>query len=202
MAKPQLPEASAVILIGGKSSRMGQPKALLPFGGEPLFLHIVRALRETFNELVVVAAPDQKIPSLPVKLVRDDIAYQGPVAGIFYGLRAAQSDVAFVSSCDLPFLNLSLVRHLVSCISDFDVVVPYWDGRFQPLHAVYRKTVVPFLQKQLDRGELRPAFLYDRVRTRTVTEDEIRGLDPDGMSFYNINTPRDYELALTRWRER
>lgn len=202
MAGQRLPEASAVILVGGKSSRMGRPKALLPFGGEPLLLHIVRVLGKTFDDLLVVAAPDQEIPSLPAKVVRDDIAFQGPVGGIFYGLRAAQNEIAFISSCDMPFLNLSLVRYLVSCVSDYDLVLPHWNGRFQPLHAVYRKTVVAVLEMQLERGELRPALLYDRVRTRRVGEDEIRRLDPEGTSFFNINTPRDYDNALARWRER
>ena len=75
-------DASAVILTGGKSSRMGRPKALLPFAGEPLIAHVVRKLKRIFAEAVVVAAPEQELPTLPVTLVRDEVAYQGPVSGI------------------------------------------------------------------------------------------------------------------------
>ena len=195
-------DASAVILVGGKSSRMGRPKALLPFDGEPLIVHVVRALKKMFAETVVVAAPDQELPSLPAVLVRDEVAYQGPVSGIYHGLKAATNDVGFVTSCDAPFLNLQLIAHLLTQISDYDVVVPYWQERFQPLHAVYRTSVVPLLKNQLDRGELRPIFLYDKVRTRKIPEQEIRRLDSEGLSLLNMNSPAEYDAALQLWNKR
>jgi molybdopterin converting factor small subunit len=99
----------------------------------------------------------------------------------------------------VPFLNLPLVSHLLGKISDYDVVVPYWQNRFQPLHAVYRAGVVGHLQRQLERAELRPVFLYDKVRTCKVEEEEIRRFDPEGLSFFNMNTPEDYHNALRRW---
>lgn len=194
--------ATAVVLTGGKSSRMGRPKALLPFDGEPLIVHVVRALKKMFAETVVVAAPDQELPSLPAVLVRDEVAYQGPVSGIYHGLKAATKEVCFVTSCDAPFLNLQLISQLLAQISDCDVVVPYWQQRFQPLHAVYRTSVVPLLKDQLERGELRPIFLYDKVRTRKIQGDEIRQLDPEGWSFLNMNSPAEYDAALQLWRKR
>jgi len=195
-------DATAVVLTGGKSSRMGRPKALLTFDGEPLIVHIVRHLKRVFAETVVVAAPEQELPLLPVALVRDQVAYQGPVSGIYHGLKAATKEVCFVTSCDAPFLDLALISHLLSEISDCDVVVPFWQERFQPLHAVYRRSVAPLLHEQLERGELRPIFLYDKVRTRKVHEDEIRTLDPEGMSFLNMNSPADYDSALQLWRKK
>lgn len=195
-------DATAVILTGGKSSRMGRPKALLPFDGEPLITHVVPALKTMFAEVVVVAAPEQELPILTVVLVRDDIAYQGPVSGIYHGLKASTQEICFVTSCDAPFLNLRLIAHLLAQISDWDVVVPYWQERFQPLHAVYRRGVMPLLKEQLERGELRPIFLYDKVRTRKVDEDEIRRFDPEGLSFLNMNSPADYDAASARWKNR
>ena len=195
-------DATAVVLRGGKCSRLGRPKALLPFDGEPLIVHIVRHLKRVFAETVVVAAPEQELPLLPVALVRDQVAYQGPVSGIYRGLKAATKEVCFVTSCDAPFLDLALISHLLSEISDCDVVVPFWQERFQPLHAVYRRSVAPLLHEQLERGELRPIFLYDKVRTRKVHEDEIRTLDPEGMSFLNMNSPADYDSALQLWRKK
>jgi molybdopterin-guanine dinucleotide biosynthesis protein A len=192
--------SSAIILAGGKSSRMGRPKALLPFGGEPLIAHIVRSLKQLFRDIVIVASPDQILPALPVTLVRDEIAYRGPVSGIYYGLGAAEGSVSFVGSCDMPFLNLSLISHLLAQIADHDVVVPHWNGRYQPLFAVYRNHVAPLLKGQLERGELRPITLLNRVRTRVVDEGEVRRFDSEGLSFLNMNTPADYEAALQRWR--
>ena len=192
-------DATAVILTGGKSSRMGQSKALLLFDGEPLIVHMVRRLGRLFAETVVVAAPEQELPSLAATLVRDDVAHQGPVGGIYYGLKAASREICFVTSCDAPFLNLRLISYLMSQISDHDVVVPFAQDRFQPLHAVYRKRVAPLLKEQLERGELRPIFLYEKVRTRKIAEEEIRRFDPEGLSFLNMNTPENYEEALKRW---
>ena len=181
---------------------MGRPKALLPFAGEPLIAHVVRNLKKIFAEAVVVAAPEQELPSLPAVLVRDEVAYQGPVSGIYHGLKASTKEICFVTSCDAPFLNLQLIAHLLSQISNCDVVVPYWQERFQPLHAVYRRSVMPLLKEQLERGELRPIFLYDKVRTIRVDEDQVRQFDPEGLSFLNMNAPEEYEAALSLWRSR
>jgi molybdopterin-guanine dinucleotide biosynthesis protein A len=200
METADVSRSSAIVLAGGRSSRMGRPKALLLFDGQPLIVHIVARLRHQFPDVVVVAAPGQDLPALPVTLVHDEVAYQGPVGGLCYGLAAARQDVCFVTSCDSGFLNASLIAHLVSRIAGHDVVVPRWDGRFQPLHAAYRRTVLPVLEEQLARGELRPVFLFDKVRTLSIDEEEIRRFDPHGASFFNMNTPEDYERALTRWR--
>ncbi len=202
LEEQSMTDTSAIILAGGKSSRMGQPKALLLFDNEPLIVHIVRALKGMFAEILIVAAPEQELPPLPATLVRDEVAYQGPAAGIYHGLKAASGRIAFVTSCDVAFLNLPLISHLLLQISDCDVVVPYWQERFQPLHAAYRKSVLPFLKEQLDRGELRPVYLFDKVRTHKINEDEIRHFDPKGLSFLNMNTPEDYQEALKHWGKR
>ncbi len=179
---------------------MGSPKALLPISGTPLILHLVRALEPRFTDIVVVAAPDQELPPLPANIVRDKVAYQGPLGGLYYGLSSARTRFSFVISCDVVFINLPLISHLIGKITGFDVVVPFWQGRFQPLHAVYRSELSTHAKRLLDRGELRPIFLYDMVRTLKTEEDEIRRFDPEGLSFFNINTPEDYQAALTRWR--
>jgi len=199
---PTIADATAVILTGGKSSRMGRPKALLPFDGAPLIAHVVRRLKKMFAEAVVVAAPEQELPALPALLVRDEVAYQGPVSGIYHGLMASTKEVCFVTSCDAPFLNPALIAHLLSQTLEYDVVVPFWQERLQPLHAVYRTSVAPLLKEQLERNELRPIFLYNKVRTRKLQEVEIRSHDPEGLSFLNMNSPEDYEAALKLWSER
>lgn len=180
---------------------MGRPKALLPFTDEPLISHIVRKLKLLFSQVIVVAAPGQELPPLNSDVVRDEVAHQGPVGGISYGMQASEHPICFVTSCDAPFLSVPLITHLLSQISDYDVVVPIWEERLQPLHAVYRSSVLPALQEQLTRNELRPIFLYDKVRTRKIAEEEIRRIDPGGLSFLNMNTPEDYETAVRRWQE-
>lgn len=191
--------ASGVVLAGGRSSRMGQPKALLPFDGEPLIAHVVRTLSTIFADVLVVAAPDQDLPPLPAAIVHDDVAYQGPVAGIHHGLGAAAGDIAYVTSCDAVFLDPRLIHFVLSRIEDHDVAVPQWEGRFQPLHAAYRQSVRPHLERQLAVGDLRPVHLFDKVRTRRIDENEVRTIDPEGWSFFNMNTPEDYHRALALW---
>lgn len=181
---------------------MGQPKALLLFDGTPLIAHIVTTLQRLFGEVVVVAAPEQPLPELAVKIVHDEVAYQGPVGGICYGLRATDTDVSFVTSCDAVFLNAGLVSHLVSLMAGYDVVVPRWEGRLQPLHAVYRRSILPILEAQLAVGQPRLVAAFDRARAREIAEDEIRRFDSDGASLFNMNTPDDYLKALERWRRR
>ena len=179
---------------------MGTSKALLLFDGEPLIVHVVATLKRLFDDVVVVASPGQDLPSMPVTLVRDEVAYQGPVGGLCYGLKAATEEICFVTACDSAFLSPGLISHLVGRSAAHDVVVPHWQGRFQPLHAVYRRSVLPLLEEQLARGELRPVSLFDRVRTLRIDEEEIRRFDGDGSSFFNMNTPADYQEALDRWR--
>lgn len=198
--EPRGETSGAIVLAGGRSSRMGQSKAMLLFDGTPLITHVVANLRPLFADIVVVAAPGQELPSLPATVVRDDVAYQGPVGGICYGLAAAAADVCFVTACDSAFLSQRLISHLVSQIPDYDVVVPHWQDRLQPLHAVYRRRLLPIVREQLSRGELRVVSLFDKVRTRTIDEAEIRRFDPEGLSFFNMNTPEDYALAVQRLR--
>ena len=190
---------SGIVLAGGRSSRMGTPKAVLPFGGVPLITRIVDILRPLCGEVIVVASPGQDLPALPVTLVRDEVPDQGPVGGMYYGLKAARRYASFVTACDSPFLNPTLIAYLVSQLAHHDAVVPQWNGRPQPLHAVYRTSVWPFLAEQLDRGELRAAALFERVRTRTCEEREIRKFDPEGLSFVSMNTPEEYAAAVEQW---
>ncbi len=184
---------SAIILAGGKSSRMGRAKALLEFDGEPLIVHLVRGLNQLFGETVVVAAPEQELPALAATVARDEVAYQGPVGGIYYGLKAAHGEACFVTSCDVAFLNRPLITHLFTQILDNEVVVPYWEERFQPLHAVYRRSVLPLLAGQLERGELRPIYLFDNVRTLKVSADEIRSFRSRRTKF----SQHEYAVGLS-----
>jgi molybdopterin-guanine dinucleotide biosynthesis protein A len=195
-----VPGTSGVVLAGGKSSRMGTPKALLRFDDKPLLVHLVAALGRLFDDVVVVATRGQELPTVNARIVYDEVSHQGPVGGLRYGLAETNGDVCFVTSCDAVFLNVALIAHLLSRLPGYDVVVPRWQGRLQPLHAIYRRrSVLPALQEQLVRGELRPIFLYDKVPTLVIEEDEIKRFDPDGSSFFNMNTPADYEEALKRW---
>jgi molybdopterin-guanine dinucleotide biosynthesis protein A len=185
-----------IVLCGGRSSRMGRPKAWLPFGGELMLQRVVRVLGEVVNPLVVVAAPGQDVPSLPagVEIVRDEVEGRGPLQGLAAGLAALEgrADAAYLSSCDVPFLTAAFVRRMIELLEDHSVSVPQMDGYFHPLAAVYRLAVRPVVAELLAADRLRPVFLFDAVPTRIVVPSELVDL----ASLRNLNTPEDYAAAL------
>lgn len=197
-----LGDLGAVLLAGGRSSRMGRPKAWLEFGGRPLLTLLGERLAAAGAEVVVVAAPGQEVPPAPGRVARDEAPGEGPVAGLVVGLREVSRPAALVVSCDVPFLDLRFVRRLADRLPGYDVVVPEWEGRLQPLQAVYRPSVRPLLAEGLAAGRRRPVDLYDRVPTCIVPEAEVRRIVPDGLTFLNMNTPADYRRALELWAER
>ena len=193
----------AMILCGGRSSRMGRDKATLPFGDETLLERVLRKLAPVSARRMVVGRRAQALPELPgdVQVVFDEVPDQGPLGGLAPGLRAAADAVPawFVTSCDVPFVSPSLVSFLGDRLADdVDVVVPRVDGFLQPLTAVYRPEVLPALEALFKEGGRRPVHLFDRVRTQVVEEDELAHVDPELLSFLNCNRPEDYRAALAR----
>jgi molybdopterin-guanine dinucleotide biosynthesis protein A len=192
--------AAGIVLCGGKSSRMGRPKAWLPFGPEVLLQRVVRVLSEVVSPIVVVAAPNQNLPHLPagVRIARDDREYLGPLNGLATGLKAlhVQTDVVYLSSCDVPFLMPAFVRRVISQIDDALACFPEVGGFIQPLAAAYRPGILPAVQALLSADRLRPVFLVEAVATRILRQADFADVDPSFDSLRNVNTPEDYEAAL------
>ena len=173
---------------------------MLPFGRETMLARVVRLLGEAVDSVVVVAAAGQALPELPpnVEVLRDRHKDCGPLEGVAVGLRAIapEAEAAFATGCDVPLLLPEFVRRMIELSAGYDVAVPRVDGFDEPLAAVYRTCVLPRVEALLDRGRLRPAFLFDEVRTRRVTADELADVDPKLQSLANVNTPADYRAAL------
>lgn len=188
-----------IVLCGGRSSRMGRPKAWLPFGDELMLPRVVRVLRAVVDPVVVVAAPGQDVPPLPagVEVVRDEIEGKGPLGGLAAGLAAldGRTDAAYLSSCDVPFLKPEFVRRVIELLAAA-VAVPRVGDYFHPLAAAYRLSVGGEVLKLLAADRLRPVFLFDVVPTRVIEPHELADVDPDLRSLRNLNTPADYETAL------
>jgi molybdopterin-guanine dinucleotide biosynthesis protein A len=191
---------AGVVLCGGQSSRMGRPKAWLPFAGEIMLPRVVRLLSEAVQPIVVVAAPDQELPPLPpaVRIVRDEEKGRGPLQGLAAGLGALQglADAAYVSSCDVPFLKPVFVRRLIELLGDHAICVPKVGDFHHPLAAVYRIEVAPAVARLLAEKRMRPYFLFEAVPTRVVEAAELADVDPSFQTLRNLNTPEDYEAAL------
>jgi molybdenum cofactor guanylyltransferase len=196
----QFMQVGGIILCGGESKRMGQPKAWLPFGDELMLPRVVRLLGEVVAPLVVVAAPEQDIPPLPadISIIRDDEKGRGPLQGLAAGLRALQgrAEAAYASSCDVPFLQAAFVRRLIELIGDQHNCVPRVGDYHHPLAAVYRLSVIEAVERLLQANRLRPVFLFDAVPTRVVEAAELADVDPTFQTLRNLNTPEDYDAAL------
>jgi len=190
----------AIVLCGGRSSRMGIPKLSLPFGPEVMLQRIVRIVSRIAQPVVVVAASEQDLPSLPqdVITIRDDEAYQGPLAGLAAGLTALQPYVtaAYASSCDVPFLEPAFVRRIYEQLNDHDLVMPQDADHHHPLAAVYRTSLAEIIRELLEAGQFRPVALLGRCRAKVIDVNELRPVDPDLRSLRNLNTREEYERAL------
>lgn len=191
---------AGIILCGGQSSRMGQPKAWLPFAGETLLGRVVRILSEVVRPIVAVAAPGQDVPPLPehVILVRDEAEGRGPLQGLAAGLAALQgkADAAYLSSCDVPFLQPAVVQRLIDLLGEYQICVPKVEGFHHPLAAVYRIELLGAVRRLLAADRRRASFLFDEVPTRVVEAAELADIDPTFQSFRNLNTPEEYQAAL------
>ena len=204
-AKPQGAGAAGIVLCGGQSSRMGRPKAWLPFAGEPMLPRVVRLVSEAVSPIVVVAAAGQDLPPLPadVILARDVQPGRGPLQGLATGLAALndRADAAFVSSCDVPLLRPALIRRLIDLVGDHAACVPRVDDRLHPLTAVYRRDILDTVNQLLTDDQHRVSALFDIVSTRYVTAVEIVDVDPDLRSLRNLNTPEDFAAAIRDWAD-
>jgi molybdopterin-guanine dinucleotide biosynthesis protein A len=194
-----------IVLCGGRSSRMGRPKAWLPFAGELMLPRILRVVSEAVGPRVAVAAPGQELPPLPTSV---DVAYdeevgRGPLQGLATGLAALQgnADAVYLSSCDVPFLLPAFIRRLIELIGDCSACVPRVDGHYHPLAAVYRCDVLPVVREFLAADRLQSSSLFEAVSTRVVEANELTDVDPTLRSLQNLNTPADYEAALRQAEE-
>jgi molybdopterin-guanine dinucleotide biosynthesis protein A len=175
---------------------MGRPKAWLPFGGETMLQRVVRVVGGVVSPVVVVAAPDQDVPTLPadVRIVRDEVEGRGPLQGLAAGLAALEgkADAAFLTSCDVPLLTPRFMRSLISLLGANSIAVPRVNDRLHPLAAAYRLSVLPHVRAMLAVNGRRMLDLFDRVPTRVVESHELADLD----ALRNVNTPDEYVAAL------
>jgi molybdopterin-guanine dinucleotide biosynthesis protein A len=203
---------AGVVLAGGRSSRMGTPKAALEWHGSTLLGRTVGIVARAVNgPVVVVRAAGQDLPDLPKEatLVEDPREGKGPVQGIAAGLAAlsGHAETAFVSSTDLPFLHPAFIRRVLRVLDEqdtADVALPVVRGYPQPLAAAYRVSLAETAERLVKEDQLRPAFLFDECRVERLDDAALKqdpvlaALDPDLDSVLNINEPADYRAARAR----
>jgi molybdenum cofactor guanylyltransferase len=205
-----MPTTAGIVLAGGRSSRMGTPKAALEWHGSTLLGHVVGLVaRGVDGPVVVVTAPGQALPSLPtgVEVVQDAREGRGPLQGLAAGLAAvaAHADAAYVSATDAPLLHPAFVRRVVRALDDdVDMVLPRAHGFPQPLAAAYRTALLEHIERMLADDRIRLGELFDGCRVRRLdaaellADRELAAADPALDSLLNLNEPADYEAARAR----
>ena len=186
---------TGVILTGGKSSRMGQDKALVHVGGVPVYSRIVDVFELLFDEILIITDRQGRHADIGYREVTDIIPDCGPLGGIYTGLHYAKSDQIFVASCDLPFINSSVIEIFMAEAGNYDIVVPDIDGRLHPLHATYSKRCAPYIRKWLDNGLFNiTKFINDveGLSVRKIQMPELITKDPELRSLFNMNTQEDW----------
>ncbi|MCK4964769.1 MAG: molybdenum cofactor guanylyltransferase [Dehalococcoidia bacterium] len=186
---------TSIVLAGGESLRFGREKALEEMGGRSLIERVIERLSLLGNEIIVVTSSSNQLPDLGVKMVIDSYQGKGNLVGIYSGLKDAASSHALVVGCDMPFLNVALLRHLTTLSPGFDVVIPKVADELEPLHAVYSKNCLAPIEATLGEGKRRIVDFFPTVRVRYVEKAEIERFDPQHLSFFNINSEADLERA-------
>jgi len=190
---------TSIILAGGKNLRLGRSKALETIGGKSLIERVVERLSPLTNRIVVVTSREQ--PDLAatggMEVLADLYPGKGPLGGIYTGLLASRSSHSIVVACDMPFLNTELLRYMIELSGDFDAVVPQLgEGMVEPLHAIYSKSCLDNMKTELERDQLGVNSFLDTVRVRYVERAECQRLDPQLLSFFNINYQSDLDRAI------
>jgi len=184
-------KATGIILAGAKNLRMGQNKAFIEVQGQRIIDRIRRIFVDLFEEVLLVTNSPRDYLDLNLRIVTDLYREKGALGGIFTGLFHASFSHAFVTACDMPFLNPALIAHLVGLSPGYDIVIPRTEDGLQPLHAVYSRKCLPFMEDLLNRGNLKILDFFHRVKKREVPTGEIINLDPTLSSFLNLNSPED-----------
>jgi molybdopterin-guanine dinucleotide biosynthesis protein A len=191
---------AGIILCGGKSERMGRAKPLLPFGNEVLLQRVTRILAEVVTPLIVVASPEQSLPTFSCEtvVVYDRHRGHGPLEGLAVGLKALPKtiDTAFVTGCDTPFINSLFVARILSLLDGYTAAIPKEGGRYHPLCAAFSRSALPHIEKMLAAGERRMGLLIESIARREVLPTEWCDVDPHSNSLRNVNNPEDYAAAL------
>lgn len=175
---------------------MGRDKASLPWGEKDLLHAVLRALAPACSQLVVISNIKRSIAVSGVEVVADTFQGCGPLGGIHAGLNAAKTDYSFVVACDMPFINGRAVSYLALMAAGFDAAVPFVDGHFHPLHAVYHRRCLVPIERMLLAGQCRVIDFYPEIGLRRISRAELSQFDPELKMLSNLNSPQDLPFSL------
>ena len=196
------PAVTGIILAGGKSKRMGENKALLKLGNDTLIGHVIRRIRPITDELLLITKNPDEYAHLGLAMHEDIVPHAGALGGIHAGLTYSSHETVLCVGCDTPFLVPDLLTHLITVLGQYDAVMPYTyadhenkKSTLQTLCAVYAKRCLPIVAQMLKESELRVHALPERANVLCLSPEIWNSFDSEGISFFNVNTPADFEKA-------
>lgn len=188
-----IPSFTAIILAGGKSSRMNsyEDKSMLRLNGKSLIDIVSSKLKRVVGDNIIIVGPPEKY--LSYRQVVPDLFYQnGPLAGIYSGLRASPSQYNIVVGCDMPFLEVKLLQYMIEDINSHDIVIPrYNNGYIEPLCAVYNKRCLEIIERNLKENNFSIRAIFPHLKVKFIEDKDIKKYDPKFHSFFNINYKKD-----------
>ena len=191
---------TAIILAGGKSTRVGlnKSKDQMKFAGRLLIDWVISNLTSLDNlteEDIIIVGPKEKYPHFK-QVVQDIFPQKGPLGGIFSGLKASNSQYNLVVACDMPFLEVKLLQYMREEIDSNDIIIPRYNrGYIEPLCAIYSKKCLEVMEKNIQSGILSVRKIFPHLRIKFIEEEEIKKFDPKFYSFFNVNFKSDFKKA-------
>lgn len=193
-------ELSVAIVAGGKSSRMGTDKAFVPLLGKPMIEHVLERVSDLGqDETILITNHPSDYAHLNLPMYSDIVPEKGSLGGIYTAIYYSNSEYILAVACDMPFLNRELLQYMshlrMAEDGPFDVIVPRVANYPEAIHAIYRKSCLEPIRSRIDADKLKIIGFYDDVRVRYIDEPEYRPIDPNGLSFFNANTPEELAEA-------
>jgi molybdenum cofactor guanylyltransferase len=201
---------SAAILAGGQSRRMGQDKALLEVEGRSLIEYVLDVANEIADETIIVASDRPEYERFGCRVVPDKFPQSGSLGGIYTALSESANDFCLVLACDMPFVSKGLLEVMAEAPRNYDVLVPSLAAdrsdqggqeTLETLHAIYSKSCMPAIERQLNAGVFKVIGFFSEVDVHKISADDIARHDPHLLSFFNANTPEEFAWARERLAE-
>jgi molybdopterin-guanine dinucleotide biosynthesis protein A len=188
---------AGIVLAGGKSARMGMDKARLNLNNMPLLAHVVTRLKKVVKPVIVVAAvKNQYSLTDGTRVIGDIFPDAGPLGGVVTGLTAVEEGYHFIAACDMPCLRSAVIRLLLEEARGADGAVPEIEDRLEPLCAVYHTRCAEPLRACLESGTRALHHALQTLNLKSVSEETIRAVDKNLISFTNVNTPEEFKALF------
>jgi len=187
---------TGVILAGGENRRMPVSKAFITVDGYKIIERAFDIMRDLFSEIFIVTNRPEEYVYLKAQLLGDAYKMRGPMTGIFTALLNSSNQWVFVAACDMPFMSKEIINYAAAKRCANDAVVVGAGSEVEPLFAFYARKLVSNMEQSLLSGKRGMKDFLNKKKVKYIKKTEIKGLDLEGKSFVNLNTPEDIELYL------